>query len=288
MRRAGRHGRSACRGTSSRSPRDSSGPQHRRDRTRPRASAAAECVSCRKISDSGTTQIVVVLARIAVRPAGTQATASWANAKYRPSCQTPIAISAGRSARCGTRNRPRTARIAAIVAPDSTARPSANHNGVLPRLKAILVSGHALLSRITDTASWTEPAAARFLPSSSEAAAPGIDKSTERDIRIHDLLPHWPLPSHRTDRRRRDHILDRRRRPLRLLRRGRRRGADAASHRSAAWATRARAAAVRLLGAADDGCAWWRRRRMRIGGSLRCWMRPATPRRSAAHGSSRR
>ena len=38
--------------------------------------------------------------------------------------------------------------------PDSTARPSANHNGVLPRLKAILVSGHALLSRITDAASW--------------------------------------------------------------------------------------------------------------------------------------
>ena len=44
--------------------------------------------------------------------------------------------------------------LRAIVAPESTARPSANHSGVLPRLKAILVSGHALLSRITDAASW--------------------------------------------------------------------------------------------------------------------------------------
>ena len=110
--------------------------------------------SRRKISDSGTTHIVVVLARIAVRPAGTHATASCANAKYRPSWQTPTASSAGRSSRCGKRNRPRSARTAAIVRPDSTARPSANHSGVLPRLNAILVSGHALLSRITDTASW--------------------------------------------------------------------------------------------------------------------------------------
>src|SRR5271157_5655275 len=37
--------------------------------------------SRRKISDNGTTHIVVVLARIAVRPAATHATASCANAK---------------------------------------------------------------------------------------------------------------------------------------------------------------------------------------------------------------
>ena len=72
---------------------------------------------------------------------------------------TPIANSAGMSARCGTRSLPRSARISAAVKPDSKARPSANHNGVLPRLKAILVSGHALLSRTTDTASWSKPAA---------------------------------------------------------------------------------------------------------------------------------
>src|SRR3954465_13159405 len=51
---------------------------------RPRPAASHRCAgmrSCRKIRDSGTIQIVVVLARIAVRPAATQATASWANAK---------------------------------------------------------------------------------------------------------------------------------------------------------------------------------------------------------------
>jgi hypothetical protein len=37
--------------------------------------------SRRKISDSGAIQIVVALARIAVRPAATQATASCATAK---------------------------------------------------------------------------------------------------------------------------------------------------------------------------------------------------------------
>ncbi|HEY1934974.1 MAG TPA: hypothetical protein VGG99_23465 [Acetobacteraceae bacterium] len=37
--------------------------------------------SFRKISDSGTTQMVVVLARMAVRPAGTQVSASCAKAK---------------------------------------------------------------------------------------------------------------------------------------------------------------------------------------------------------------
>ena len=37
--------------------------------------------SRKKISDNGTTHIVVVFARMAVRPAVTQATASWANAK---------------------------------------------------------------------------------------------------------------------------------------------------------------------------------------------------------------
>ena len=69
-----------------------------------------------------------------------------------------------------------------MVEPDSTARPSANQTGVLPRSMAILVSGHALLSRTTDTASWAKPTAARFLPSSDEAATPGTTNSTERDI----------------------------------------------------------------------------------------------------------
>ncbi len=254
MRRAGRHGRSARRATTSRSPTGSSGPPRRRGRTRRRASAAAECASRRKISDSGTTHIVVVLARIAVRPAGTQATASWANAKYSPSWQTPTATSAGRSSRCGTRSRPRTARMAAIVAPDSTARPSANHSGVLPRLRAILVSGHALLSRITDTASWMKPAAALSYRHRTRRQLRASTTQQNATSETHDLLPHRPLPSHRTDRRCRHHILDRRRRALRLLRRRRWRGADAASHRSAAWATWARAAALRLFGAGDVGC----------------------------------
>jgi hypothetical protein len=51
---------------------------------RPKPAAShrrAEMCSRRKISDSGAIQIVVVLARMAVRPAATQATASCANAK---------------------------------------------------------------------------------------------------------------------------------------------------------------------------------------------------------------
>jgi len=47
--------------------------------------------------------------------------------------------------------------MAAIVRPDSTARPSANQSGVLPRVKAIFVSGHALLRRMTDRASCIRP-----------------------------------------------------------------------------------------------------------------------------------
>ena len=61
----------------------------------------------------------------------------------------------------------------ATVAPDSTARPSANHNGVLPDSSAILVSGQALLSRITDAASWIKPAAGSCFPPSNEAAIRG-------------------------------------------------------------------------------------------------------------------
>jgi hypothetical protein len=139
--------------------------------------------SCRKISDKGTTHMVVVFARIAVRPAGTQTSASCANAKYNPSCPTPIASIAGRSARRGRRNLPSTASRMAAVPPDSTARPSANHIGVLPRLRANLVSGHALLSKITDAASWISPAAGNCLPPSNDGAVRGIDTSTERDIR---------------------------------------------------------------------------------------------------------
>ena len=140
--------------------------------------------SRRKISDSGTTHIVVVLARIAVRPAATQATASWANAKYSAKLADADRNQRGKIVAMRHAQPPaHRENCARSLHRTSTARPSANHSGVLPRLKAILVSGHALLSRITDTASWMKPAAARFFPSSDEAAVPGIDNSTERDIR---------------------------------------------------------------------------------------------------------
>ena len=61
--------------------------------------------SCKTSRDIGTTKIVVVLARIAVRLAEIQSTARCAKAKKAASDSTPTVSKAGRSARCGRRRR---------------------------------------------------------------------------------------------------------------------------------------------------------------------------------------
>lgn len=66
-----------------------------------------------------------------------------------------MAASVGRSARPGSRRRLPIASSGASVRPDSADdRASANHSGVAPPASAALVSGQALESGTTETASW--------------------------------------------------------------------------------------------------------------------------------------
>ena len=88
---------------------------------------------------------------------------------------------AGRSARTGRRSRPRTSSTSAATSPDSTARPSANHSGLLPRPIASLVSGQPLLSSSTETNSSARPLPFAPLP---DAARAGCGKSLVRDMNV--------------------------------------------------------------------------------------------------------
>ena len=74
------------------------------------------------------------------------------------------------------------ASTAATVRPDSTARASANHSGVLPSESAILVSGQALLSRITEMASCISPDAGMLLLPLNEAATLGCKSGAVRGM----------------------------------------------------------------------------------------------------------
>ena len=91
--------------------------------------------------DSGTVQTRVALDRMAVRPAGTHATARCAKAKNPANCSSPSASSAGMSRRAGRRSRPNAPSTTVATVADKPARPSANQNGAAPPSSAKRVIG---------------------------------------------------------------------------------------------------------------------------------------------------
>jgi hypothetical protein len=102
-------------------------------------------------TESGISQNTVTLARMAVRPAGTQASARCVRAKKAPSCSRPMPMMQGRSPRSGQRSRRIAASSRAEAMAASPARFTANQSGVACA-SAALVTGQMPPNRQTETA----------------------------------------------------------------------------------------------------------------------------------------